>query len=270
MSQLPMDRTRLNAAIANQQPSLILSSQANREAHIEAADTIDLLYLQFQNAILTGSLTLLKTTANITYYVATTGSDTNDGLSVGSPLKNIQTAINKLPQIINHTIIINVAAGTYPETISLNGFMGQGQIIINGATSLAATHNVNDVFVNKVQIPVNITGFNCASTTSDGFTAIGCGIEVAFAYCRSVQTSVGNGFYVFSSRVVISGSQVANRTTGNALLAAELSFVFSADQTTGSGNSTGLQAASGSTIRKSGTQFSGTTAEFAQTGGKIE
>lgn len=49
MAQLPTDRTKLNAAIANQQPSIIASAQANREAMIEGYDSIDLLYQNLLN-----------------------------------------------------------------------------------------------------------------------------------------------------------------------------------------------------------------------------
>lgn len=213
---------------------------------------------------------LVPTTGDRTYYVnATSGNDTNDGLTAGTALKTGQAAINKINQICNSVITVNFAAGTYNETLSITGFMGSGQIIINGATVLAATHNINAIFVSKVQIPVTITGFNCTSTTADGFTAIGCGVEIWFAFCRSVQAAGGNGFYAFASKVKITGSQVANRTTGNALLALELSFVLSMDQTSGTGNSIGLQAATGATIRKSGVQLSGATAEVFQTGGVI-
>lgn len=54
---LPMDRTRLNAAIANQQPSFILASKANIDAHIEAADTIDQLNQKVDSNIASGALT---------------------------------------------------------------------------------------------------------------------------------------------------------------------------------------------------------------------
>lgn len=213
---------------------------------------------------------MIPTSGDRSYYVnAATGNDSNDGLTSGTAFKTIQAAINKLPQIVNHVITVTVAAGTYNETLNISGFMGGGQIIVNGANALAATHNLNDVFLNKVQIPVSITGFNCTSTTTDGFTALSCNAVAAFVYCRSVQAAVGNGFYIYASRAKIAGSQVANRSVGNALLATELSFVLCIDETTGTGNSTGLQASGGATIRKSGTQFSGTTAEYAQTGGVI-
>jgi hypothetical protein len=44
MARLPADRTKLNAAVQNQQPSIVADAIANREALIEAYDTIDMLY----------------------------------------------------------------------------------------------------------------------------------------------------------------------------------------------------------------------------------
>jgi hypothetical protein len=63
-----------------------------------------------------------KTTSSLTYYVATTGSDTNDGLTVGTPLLTIQAAINKIPKIVQHNVTINIAAGTYSGQVFFEGF----------------------------------------------------------------------------------------------------------------------------------------------------
>jgi hypothetical protein len=56
-----------------------------------------------------------------TYYVATTGLDTNSGLSAAAPLLTIQVALNKLKTIDCNGFdpIINVAAGTYAITSSI-------------------------------------------------------------------------------------------------------------------------------------------------------
>lgn len=53
MANLPADRTKLQAAISNQQPSITASSQANRETLVEAYDTLDLLY-QFVSGLVAG------------------------------------------------------------------------------------------------------------------------------------------------------------------------------------------------------------------------
>lgn len=57
MANLPANRTKLNVAIANQQPSIVASSQANREALVESYDTIDLLNQKVDKAISDGTPT---------------------------------------------------------------------------------------------------------------------------------------------------------------------------------------------------------------------
>lgn len=62
------------------------------------------------------------TTANITYYVATTGDDTNDGLSVDKAFATIQKAIDSIPKRIRHLVTIRVAAGSYTG-FGITGFV---------------------------------------------------------------------------------------------------------------------------------------------------
>jgi hypothetical protein len=54
----------------------------------------------------------------INYYVATTGSDSNDGLTTLTPLLTINAAIAKIGFVLNATPIINLAVGTYKEFVS--------------------------------------------------------------------------------------------------------------------------------------------------------
>lgn len=56
-------------------------------------------------------------TSDITYYVATTGSDLNDGLTALTPLLTITAALAKIPTNIAADATISIAAGTYSEYI---------------------------------------------------------------------------------------------------------------------------------------------------------
>jgi len=67
---------------------------------------------------------LEKTTAPITYYVATTGSNTNNGLTVETPFATIQHAIDKLPKYLMHRVEIKIADGTYSEDVIIENFFG--------------------------------------------------------------------------------------------------------------------------------------------------
>jgi hypothetical protein len=71
------------------------------------------------------SIGAAATTAAMTLYVATTGSDSASG-AAGHPKKTINAALDVVPQVVNHVVTINVAAGTYPEQVRINKTFGRG------------------------------------------------------------------------------------------------------------------------------------------------
>lgn len=87
-----------------------------------------------------------KLTADRTYYVATTGSDSNTGLSAGSPFLTIQKAVDVVCDNLNvsgYTVIIQVADGTYTGAVSLSRPAGSGGITIQGNASTPANVYIN-------------------------------------------------------------------------------------------------------------------------------
>lgn len=74
-------------------------------------------------------------TAARSYYVATTGNDSNDGLTIGAPFLTIQKAVDVVASIDLSTFdaTINVAAGTYAETVTFRTLVGAGRCVISGA-----------------------------------------------------------------------------------------------------------------------------------------
>lgn len=66
-----------------------------------------------------GSGGLIPATGNLTFYVATTGNDSNSGLSVGSPVATLQRAMTlaaSYDYLFLYTWSINIADGTYTTT----------------------------------------------------------------------------------------------------------------------------------------------------------
>jgi hypothetical protein len=88
-----------------------------------------------------------------TYYVATTGSDSNDGLTISTPLLNIQTAVDLIANTLfipsSRTVTVQLADGTYTVNTSvvLRPTAGGGTFIISGnagnAASVICTISVN-------------------------------------------------------------------------------------------------------------------------------
>lgn len=81
-------------------------------------------------------------TIDRTYFVSTTGSNSNNGLTAGSPFLTIQKAVDVVATldlgIYNTTI--QVANGTYSESVLLKRTVGSGNVIIQG--NLATPTNV--------------------------------------------------------------------------------------------------------------------------------
>ena len=77
-------------------------------------------------------------TANVTYYVATTGSDSNDGLTPGTPFATIQKAVDTIAAFDGAGVYsgtIDVADGTYAESVTLRTLVGYTQVTIDGNTT---------------------------------------------------------------------------------------------------------------------------------------
>jgi len=115
-------------------------------------------------------------TADRTYYVLTTGSDSNTGLAntSGGAFLTLQKAYNTFLTVDpnGHTVTIQVGAGTYTAGISFAiPAMGAGKLIVQGDTTtpsnvvLSCSDNVFNVTCD-VNVPVTIAGFKV--TTSAG------------------------------------------------------------------------------------------------------
>lgn len=207
-----------------------------------------------------------QTTENITYYVSPTGSDTNDGLTSGTAFKTIQYAIDKLPQIINHTVNINVAQGTYNEDVEIDGFVGEGGLNIIGGSSVSELYNVLGIVVKSSSLDMNIKGFNSIKAVGNSFSISNI-TRCNLSYCKA---SIADNVYAcvacYYAIATISDCQFDNK--GIAIRSSNCSTVYSSNNI-GTGNTYGLQASSGGTICKNGTQPSGTTAEATSGGGVI-
>jgi Protein of unknown function (DUF2793) len=73
-----------------------------------------------------------------TYFVATTGADTNTGLSAGTPFLTLQKAIDTVStlDIGNFDVTIQLADGTYTTGVLIRGpFLGSGTVTLKGNTA---------------------------------------------------------------------------------------------------------------------------------------
>lgn len=197
------------------------------------------------------------------YVDQTSGNDiTGDGSS-SFPYGSIWRALDSLPKFLNGAnTAINIAAGNYSVPLNITNFVG-GHIIFNkwGAG------------------PVNITG-QCAISDCDSVTIYqlnftrtnGTGIDIDRCKNVRIQDCVVTGSA--SSYDGISVDDVNNCTISTCTISNHLVAINTYHSTvnslsnSGSNNSIGLNC-QGSTIMKSGTQPSGSTAESVSGGGVI-
>ena len=135
-----------------------------------------------------------RLTTNTTFYVATTGNDSNAGTS-GSPWLTLQHAVNVLMDnydLAGFTATISVATGTYTGNTSISGvFTGGGQVLIQGSGSpvLTDTGNAIDVLAGAA---VQLAGLTIESGSGNGIHisqggAVSLGTGMNFGECALAQ-----------------------------------------------------------------------------------
>jgi pectin methylesterase-like acyl-CoA thioesterase len=101
-------------------------------------------------------------TAARTYYVATTGSDMNDGFSSTNAFATIQKAINAALSVDgqNFNIAISVAAGTYNENLTVGApFLTSGTASLTGDTTTPSNVVINGGLTVSSNAKLTVAGF---------------------------------------------------------------------------------------------------------------
>lgn len=160
--------------------------------------------------------------ADRTYYVATTGSDSNnDGLTSGNPFATIQKAWDTLATIDfnGYDVTIQLAAGTYTGGLNMSsGWDGGGEVTLEGDVSTPSNVVISttskDAIQATVPLPgtVRILGVKVQTTTSgNGIGIFAPGIiavaNVDFGSCVNQHISAGNtgGKIAITGNYTISG-----------------------------------------------------------------
>jgi len=101
--------------------------------------------------------------SSTTIYVSTTGSDSNNGLSAGSPLLTIQAAIDKALQldIYPYTVTIQIADGVYTGPIELKKV--SGNVVLRGNLSNPSSVVIQASNVESVITAVGVENYKLES-----------------------------------------------------------------------------------------------------------
>ncbi|WP_369913798.1 hypothetical protein AB8810_11885 [Xanthomonas sp. NCPPB 3005] len=141
-------------------------------------------------------------TQDLSLYVSSTGSDSNDGLSAATAFQTIQHAVNVLRtrySLCGHTVFVNVADGTYVENVSTGNVTG-GVVRFVGGTSAIWRNTAGWILAVDAGSRVQVSGF----TLGGGGTANGIVISNRGS-CSFL------GGHVFAA---MTGSQITTTTNG--------------------------------------------------------
>lgn len=210
-----------------------------------------------------------QTTADITYYVRTDGNDANTGLAntAAGAFKTISKALLMIPQTVNHSVTVNVAAGAYAEVVSLLGYVGLGRIEIVGDTVVSATRQATGFYMLNNTVAIYVKGFRATNTAGAGFYG-SSNLNLGLEACSVIATAAAQPGFDFGGGggATLNGCLASNR---NAALNVNGScHIISYSWQVGSGNAYGISVYFGK-VSKNGTQPAGATPEYVIAGGEI-
>lgn len=203
--------------------------------------------------------------ANMTVYVAVSGSDrTGDGSST-APYQTITKAISTIPKNLNgFNAIINIASGTYNEDVFIEKTFG-GIVTLSGETDAPVSIKSLRVFngsVVEINLPLTITG-SINNIALYIFNAkVLAGAEITLTGVADYGVFVNrNGYGRFTTL------SVSNTTVG-AITSTNMS-ALSVISSSGSNNAVGIRTSDGGVIVYINNTLTATTLYLSQTGGRI-
>lgn len=155
-----------------------------------------------------------RISANTTFYVATTGNDSNDGLSAGTPFLTLQKAWSNLFNVYDlngYLVTIQLADGTYTAGMAALGMpVGQSSI---------ASVTINGNAATPSNVVISTTSANCFSASeSAGFQVQNLKVQT---------TTSGSGFYAaFQGQIKLGAGIVFGACATAGILSASRGSIF--------------------------------------------
>src|SRR3990172_11724085 len=103
----------------------------------------------------------------VTASVSGLGNDSNNCTSTSTPCRTIQAAVNKIPSYYNNNSIITIAAGTYPEQVSIINKSPNGDFTISilGIITRVSNSFTNNYFISGTSSGTNTNNFPASTGT---------------------------------------------------------------------------------------------------------
>ncbi|SDI48856.1 hypothetical protein [Paenibacillus naphthalenovorans] len=208
----------------------------------------------------------LATEQDENWYISPTGSDANDGRSAATAKRTFQSVINNLPPVINHTITINIAAGSYASDFNIKGFVGNGYIYLNAL----GNYDTWALNIARNTIKVNMGGATCTLLKTDGPACLvdeNPGAVTLSSINISAAAAAQHGINIsYSPSVFVNACNVSNRH--HAIIVTNQSRAGLAG-CTGSNNNVGASAYNSTIMLAGSNTITGSTQYYQAQGGVI-
>ena len=227
------DNTLYNKSV--RQSSIMAATIANfiiQELNLNVVDdgTTATILTNFTNALLklTSTVTRIKLTANTTFYVSTTGNDSNDGLTPGTAFLTLQALVNYLYlkyDFGGYQVVIQLLDGTYTGAGFPSAFVGQiiplilagnsstpanVQLVSSGSNSnTISCFNNASVIVSYMGLSSSGIGYGGYALNASGGGSINIGTGITFGACVSSHMIASLGGRILLANVGYSISAAA-------------------------------------------------------------
>lgn len=208
--------------------------------------------------------------ANMSFYVnPTTGNDDTGVINNSDKkFKTIQACIDRIPYVLNGVVNIFLDAGTY-QNANIIGILGGGSISIrstNGDFANSANYQMGSITARGCSVQISLLGIQFGTgAASSGVFAARC----SYLLVQSCRCTSPTGSYAVSLDATLANINTCDISNRSQVVMLNNMSTAVVTSITGTGNTVGLFAASGSTIIKVGSQASAGTPESVVTGGLI-
>lgn len=155
--------------------------------------------------------------ADITVYVATSGSDTLGDGTEANPYATIQKAVDSIPKALNgNHAVIDIAAGTYGERVQIDGFSG-GRLSIGVAGRAVTVYGISVWSSSFVRINISNIVYSAAfpgtllygGANSEVFVASGLTLQGNGASTVGIGFEQGSVLTTTGTTITINGTTYA-------------------------------------------------------------
>lgn len=210
-------------------------------------------------------------TESVTVYVSKSGSDSTGDGSSGAPFLTVQKAIDSLPKILgSFHAQIDIAAGTYNEHVTIDGFVG-GRLTLGVAGRSVILRGCTVMSSSAVRLA--ISNLSYASGYSGTKLYLGYFSKVMIISALSVDAGGQQDYGIaleHGSMLVVPSVGVTVSNCGRAAIMATQGSLASFNTVAGSGNTSyGLAATYGGTVTYNSKTITGGANDYANSGGRI-